>query len=261
MCEDMTYVLITGATSGIGAQVAQECVKNGYTPILVGRSLDKLIAMQKKLQEQFQVNSPIFQLDLLELDKIQPKIHEILSQYDVDVLINNAGYGKFESVVDSRLENIHGMFQVNVIALALIAQAVLRKMKEKKHGHIMNIASLAGKMATANASAYAASKHAVIGFSNALRLEARQEGVYVTTVNLGPVATNFFQVADATGQYEKKMQRYLLKSHDVAKRIVSIIGKNKREVNMPYWMGVGAKLYQVCPAFVEMILGNRMRMK
>ena len=84
------------------------------------------------------------------------KIYEILSQYDVEVLINHAGYGKFESVLDSRLENIQGMFQVNVMAFAWMTKCVLPKMKEKKRGHIINIASLAGKMATANASAYVA---------------------------------------------------------------------------------------------------------
>ena len=79
------------------------------------------------------------------------------------------------------------------------------------------------------------------------------------TANLGSVATKFFSSGRWKRTIREKMQRYLLKSHDVAKKIVVLIGKNKREINMSYWMG--AKLYQIFPSFVEMVIRDRMRIK
>ena len=257
----MKHVLITGATSGIGKDLAYVCLQHGYMPILTGRNQEKLIDTQRILQNELGKNPPIFHLDLLHTKQIKESIDNILSYYEVDVLINNAGYGKFSPLSECSVEHLQGMFQVNMIGLSLVTQTVLPKMVERKCGHIINIASLAGKMATANASIYAASKHAVLGFTNALRLELHKENILVTSVNLGPVATSFFQTADASGQYEQRMQKYMLNSKVVATRIVSLNGKKKRELNLPYWMGIGARCYQLCPVLVERILGRYMYLK
>ena len=97
-------------------------------------------------------------------------------------------------------------------------------LKENK-GHIINIASQAGKLATPKSSGYSASKHAVLGFTNSLRMELAKTDIYVTAVNPGPIQTNFFSIADQSGNYEKS-----------AEKTVNIIGKPKREVNLPKWM-------------------------
>ena len=169
----MENILITGATSGIGYELARVACQKGYRPILVARNMQRLQAVQEELQAQYETEIPVFQLDLMDSRQIVPMIEEIETQYPIDVLMNNAGYGKFETVEQTNFENFEGMFQVNVFALARLTQAVLPKMKRRGHGHIMNVASLAGKMATASASGYAASKHAVIGYTDALRLEAQ----------------------------------------------------------------------------------------
>src|SRR5690625_7873825 len=100
-------------------------------------------------------------------------------------------------------------------------------------GHIVNIASQAGKLATPKSSASAATKHAVLGFTNALRLEAVKEGVQVTAANLGPVRTSFFKTADPEGAYQKNVAQYRLAPDYGARKVGRHWLTSKRETNMP----------------------------
>jgi short-subunit dehydrogenase len=128
-----------------------------------------------------------------------------------------------------------------------VTQLVAIKMADKEQGHIINIASQAGKMATSKSSIYSATKFAVIGYSNALRLELKQIGITVTTVNPGPIDTNFFDIADQSGTYLEKVGNMVLSSKSVAERIAKLIGTNKRELNLPYSMELASKFYTLFP--------------
>ena len=131
------------------------------------------------------------------------------------------------------------------------SRLMAEKMVEQGHGHIINIASMAGKIATANSSVYAATKFAVIGFSDALRLELADKGVYVTTVNPGPIETSFFDQADPSGAYLESVKKFVLSPKYVAKKIVRILGKNKREVNLPRLLAVAHKGYTLFPKIAD----------
>jgi short-subunit dehydrogenase len=120
-------------------------------------------------------------------------------------------------------------------------------MAEQKRGHIINIASMAGKMATQKSTVYSATKFAVLGYSNALRLELRPLHIQVTTVNPGPIRTHFFDKADESGTYLDKVGMFLLEPQDLALEIVNAIGTRKREINRPRVMEVGARLYNLFP--------------
>lgn len=126
-------------------------------------------------------------------------------------------------------------------------------MKNRRSGHIINIASQAGKIATPKSSVYAATKHAVLGFTDSLRMEAEQHGIFVTAVNPGPIRTNFFHIADQSGEYVKNVERWMLSPEKVAKRVVSIMMTPTREVNMPRWMNIGSQLYRLFPSVVEKV--------
>lgn len=169
----------------------------------------------------------------------------------IDVLVNNAGYGIFEYFLEADMEDVKGMFDTNVVGLMACTKAVLPEMMNRKSGHIINIASQAAKLATVKGSVYAATKHAVLGFSNSLRLETKDHGIVVTTVNPGPIQTNFFKIADKTGEYEKNIEKWLLEPVDVARKVTKAIERPVREVNMPGWMEIGSKLYQLAPSIVE----------
>lgn len=134
-------------------------------------------------------------------------------------------------------------------------------MIERNAGQIINVASLAGKVSTPKSTVYSASKHAVLGFTNGLRMELEGTNVHVTAVNPGPIKTNFFDIADPEGNYASKMERMILDPDYVASQVVNVIGKNKREVNLPFSLSLGARLYQWFPRLSEVIAGRFFKMK
>ncbi|MCF6137787.1 SDR family NAD(P)-dependent oxidoreductase [Pseudalkalibacillus berkeleyi] len=245
-------VVITGASSGIGAEMAKMIAAKGWTPVLMARSIEKLEYLRNEIQNDFKVKAYSYQLDVQDLPQIEQVFNRIEKEVgSIDVLINNAGYGIFDYFLDAKMEDVKGMFDTNVIGLMACTKVVLPEMVERRSGHIINIASQAAKLATTKGSGYAATKHAVLGFTNSLRMEVKDYGIHVTTVNPGPIRTNFFKVADKSGQYEKNIEKWLLPAELVSRKVISTIEKPVREVNLPGWMEVGSKLYQLAPALVE----------
>lgn len=121
----------------------------------------------------------------------------------------------------------------------------------------MNIASQAGKIATPKSSIYSATKHAVLGYTNSLRMELSDQRIFVTAVNPGPIETNFFTIADEKGTYVKNVKKFMLKPEYVAKKVVDAMLTPTREINLPRWMNTGSVVYALFPRLFER-LGKRM---
>jgi len=250
-------VAITGASSGIGEHVAYEVAKRGGTPILLARSKDKLAQIAGEIESTYSVPCYYDRLDVSDISAIEEAFMKIEDTHGtIDVLVNNAGFGVFQNVEDIDLDEMVQMFAVNVFGLIACTKFVYSLMIKRGEGHIINIASQAGKIATPKSSVYAATKHAVLGFTNSLRMEAAQYGVYVTAVNPGPVKTSFFQRADTSGAYEENVKKIMLDAEYVARRAVDIMLTPTREVNVPGWMNIGSKLYQLFPGIIERV-GNK----
>jgi len=251
----MRTILITGASGGL----AQEMVK--LLPddqlILLGRNKEKL--------GQLYGNHP--HVELIEIDitddlALETLVADLYLRYGkIDVLINNAGYGIFEEFDNISDQDIHQMFEVNTFALMNLSRRLAERMKEGRKGHIINIVSMAGLIATAKSSLYSATKFAAIGFSNALRLELTPYGVYLTTVNPGPIRTAFFDQADPDGSYLKSLDRHHREPDSVAKKIVKIIGKNKRELNLPFLLNLAHKFYSLFPKLADKLAGETFNYK
>ncbi|MUK87203.1 SDR family NAD(P)-dependent oxidoreductase [Ornithinibacillus sp. L9] len=257
-------IIITGASSGIGEKIAWHIAKSGGIPIMVARSIDKLKQLQTAMKNELDTTSFVYQIDLLDPNQLTATFHSIIDEHvEVHGLINNAGVGIFESANDLSWQDIERMFQLNVYALIKGTKTVLPHFLRNKKGscHIINIASQAGKMATPKSSVYAATKHAVLGFTNAIRLELSEENIFVTAVNLGPVRTAFFKTADPHGTYQQNVARYMLDPDKVAKKVVSVLFTSRREINMPRWMEVGSKLYNLFPGMMEMVLKRQFNKK
>lgn len=251
-------VIITGASSGIGERLVWHIARNGGVPIMLARSIDKLEAIQHQISEAFGIQASIYQVDLRDTAKRNVVFEQIFVDHaSIHGLINNAGSGLFEYVESMNWEEAKKMFELNVFALMQGTQQVLTHFQSEGGGHIVNIASQAGKMATPKSSIYAATKHAVLGFTNALRMEVASKNIVVTAVNLGPVRTNFFVDADPTGSYQVKVAPFMLDPDRVARKIVSHLFKKKREINMPVWMEFGSKLYTLFPTAMEFILKSQ----
>lgn len=245
-------IVITGASGGIGAEIARLCAASGANLVLLARSIDKLVQLQTQLQQKHQVKVDVYQLDVSDTNQVKEVFTDIFIKMEhIDILVNNAGYGIFREAHQASFDEIKGMFDVNVVGLMACTSMVLPKMRERRSGHIINIASQAGKIATPKSSVYSATKHAVLGFTNALRMEVSDYNVLVTSVNPGPIATNFFNIADEKGTYVKNVQRFMLQPDYVAGKVVDSMLTKTREINLPRWMNMGSIVYVLFPRLFE----------
>ncbi|WP_028391643.1 SDR family NAD(P)-dependent oxidoreductase [Bacillus cihuensis] len=250
-------VVVTGASGGIGKEIAKKAAEQGARVVLLARNTDKLEELRNELNNQYGDVAYAYELDVSNMKQIVEVFTDIYTNIgEIDVLVNNAGYGTFKEVDETNIEEIQAMFSVNVIGLMACTKMVVPSMKRRKSGHIINIASMAGKIATPKSTLYSSTKFAVIGYSNALRLEVMREGIHVTTVNPGPIATNFFDIADESGTYVKNIEKFILQPEYVAEKIVSAMLTKKREINLPRFMNAISKMHTLFPNTVETLGKN-----
>ncbi|WP_256760315.1 SDR family oxidoreductase [Cohnella sp. WQ 127256] len=251
-------VLITGASSGIGALVAKLLSEKGAIPVLTARSRDKMLELSASIRGEHAV----YEMDVTSEQQVQEVISQVQARYGkIDVLLNNAGYGEFISFKEASLDHFQGMMDVNYMGTVRCTHAVLPFMLQLGQGHIVNVASIAGKMATAKSTGYSASKHAVLGLTNALRQELRGSGVRVSAVNPGPIDTPFFDRADPNGNYIRNIRWFMMSPDKVARAIVSVIERRKPELDLPWTASFGVKVMQLFPRLSEAIFGRFMNKK
>lgn len=254
-------IIITGASGGLGERFAWHIASNGGIPIMIARSYDTLIKHQEHILETFGIKAFVYESDLLTSNG-QEIFNEIIEEHgQIAGLINNAGMGMFDSILDADLNDTRKMFELNVFAVMKAVELIYPHFIKQGKGHIVNITSQAGKIATPKSSSYVSSKHAIFGYSNVLRQEAVHYGINVMTVNLGPVATNFFTLADPSGDYVRNIAKYMLDPDVVAKKVVKQLMRKKREINMPWWMDFGSKLYAIAPSLMEKVLKSQFNKK
>jgi short-subunit dehydrogenase len=192
MGEEKQTVLVTGASSGIGRETAIKLAEKGFQVIAAARRIGRL----NKLAEQFQNITP------MQVDLSQSKDTEVFCDYistlsiPVSVLINNAGYSIRGALEDVSTEAIKRIFEVNLFALIRITQACLPGMRYLRKGTIVNLSSIAGKFTFPGSGVYAATKYAVEGITDALRMELAPFGIRVVAIRPGPIGTEFNEVGN-----------------------------------------------------------------
>ncbi|SCW75825.1 hypothetical protein SAMN04487970_104137 [Paenibacillus tianmuensis] len=242
--------VITGASSGIGALMAQMLAQRGAVPVLMARSEQKLAEASAKIQGQHGV----YRLDVTSAEQVTATMERVIAEYGrIDILINNAGYGVFDPFVTAPLSEFESMMDVNYMGTVRCTKAVLPSMLKQGSGHIVNIASMAGKIGSAKSSGYSATKHAVLGLTSCLRQELVGTGVRLTAVNPGPIDTPFFDRADPSGSYVKNVQWFMLKPERVAQAVLEAIVRGTPEVNLPFMAAAGVKLYQLFPRLFDRV--------
>lgn len=251
-------VVVTGASSGIGALAAQRLSERGAVVVLAARNAEKLNRVAASLAGPYRV----LEMDVGSDASVKEGFDQVLTEFgQVDVLLNNAGYGKFESLDQMPISEFAEMMNVNYIGMVRCTKAALPSMKAARSGRIVNVASMAGKIGTAKSTAYTATKHAVIGFSSALRQEVREYGITVSTINPGPIDTPFFDIADPSGGYVKNVRWMMLNPERVAKAMVKAAEKGTMEINLPWIAGAGAKWYQMFPRLADRLSYRMMNKK
>ncbi|WP_040286553.1 SDR family NAD(P)-dependent oxidoreductase [Sporosarcina koreensis] len=243
-------VLITGATSGVGFETAKRLVTEGHAVQATGRNPARLAELE-------QYGAVVYREDL----SLEGAADRLMKLIDMpDTVIFSAGVAKFALAADTSDEDIDRMFTVNVQSVIQLTQRILPAWVARQSGHFLFIGSQAGKVATPKAAVYAATKHALIGYTDALRMEAAQSGIDVTVVNPGPIDTAFLDTADDTGNYRTSVGRHLLTADGVAAAVVAAVKQPVREISLPRIMGVTSRLHALAPALTERI-GKKYFMK
>ncbi|MGF3022427.1 oxidoreductase [Methylobacterium aquaticum] len=182
--------LVTGASSGLGKVIAKQLIKDGYDVVVAARRVEKM-------QDLRALGAHPMALDVSDEASIGALHAQITAQFGgVDVLVNNAGFGLFGAVEDVPMSEVRYQFEVNLFGMGRLIQLFTPSMRQKKAGKIVNIASMGGKIYTPLGAWYHATKHAVEGLSDCLRLELAPFGIDVIVIEPGIILTDFGAVLD-----------------------------------------------------------------
>lgn len=233
--------LITGASSGIGKDIAIELSDRGYDLILVARNERSLLAVQ----EEIKTKSDIIALDL-SIEENCFKLYDMIKEQDIDILINNAGFGVFGDFTKTSIDKELAMINLNITAVHILTKLFLKDFAKKNKGYILNVASSAAFTPGPLMASYYASKAYVLRLTESIygELKKKKSNVYVGALCPGPVDTNFNQVAGVqfgVRALESKMvARYAIKKMFQRKLVI-----------VP---GLSMKLCHVCVRFVPIKL-------
>jgi short-subunit dehydrogenase len=180
--------LVTGASSGIGKAIALQLIEDGLTVYVAARRVEKM-------QDLKQLGAVVLKMDITQDNDVKRVVEQIESDHNgVDILVNNAGYALCGAVEDTSIEDARRQFEVNLFGLANLTKSVLPSMRAKKFGKIINISSISGKIYSPLGAWYHATKHALEGWSDCLRLELALFNIDVVIVEPGATKTKFGDV-------------------------------------------------------------------
>jgi len=177
--------LVTGGSSGIGEETALHLKRDGFDVYAVARRVDRLQALADQGIE-------VFAMDVTDDASMKSGVHRVIDEQGrIDVLVNNAGYGSYGAVEDVPIDEARRQFEVNVFGLARLIQLVTPHMREAGQGRIINVSSIGGKFYEPLGAWYHATKFAVEGLSDSLRIELRPHGIDVVIIEPGPIRTEW----------------------------------------------------------------------
>ena len=230
-------VIITGASSGIGAATAKRFISMGAKVILVARNKEK---MEKIFADYDSSKYCIYPFDLNDLDRINAFVLEIIQKEGpIDIVFNNAGISQFGYFEDSNLAVLEKIMKLDYFSVVAFTKAILPHMIDKQSGHIVTNSSVAGLIPSRNRTAYSSAKFALHGFFDSLRSEIARHNIYVTLVAPGKVQTDIGKNAltESGNPYGKDDRGHAigLSADAAAKKIISAIKRKKRQAIIAKW--------------------------
>jgi len=250
-------ILITGASNGIGKQLAIDFAKRGAVVIGCGRSIARLKAVLKEVR-QTSPASAMMGCDVSDAEQVHGMIEKILTDFGrVDILINNAGIGMRKPFAETSLSIIEEIMRINYFGAVYCTHELLPSMIARGDGHIVNISSVAGKIGTLNMAAYCASKFAMNGWSESLYHELKPFGVSVSLVCPGPVHTGFSrEFHDSEPQSPPSL---FVESSAVSQAVFKVIERNRFELIMPRWLALMCWVKRLSPGLFRYLAQRRFR--
>jgi hypothetical protein len=239
--------LVTGASSGIGEDLARLLAASGRHLVLAARSANKLQALADDLAKAHSITASVLPIDLSEAGSAESVARTLADRgLTIDILINNAGFGAFGEFARSNPDEQRQMLNLNVVALTMLTRALLPGMIERRRGRILNVASTAAFQPGPLMAVYYASKAYVLSFSEALSEEARGTGVTVTCLCPGPTRTGFQDRADIQRTRLLEVSS-MLSSADVARAGYEAMMAG-RPLIVPGWMNkIGVHAMRLTP--------------
>jgi len=250
-------VLITGASSGFGEDAARLFAKEGCKVILAARRLERLQALAEEIQHMGG-DAVAIPVDINERAEIKIMVQTALDIYkQIDILFNNAGFGAmdwFENLQPQR--HMETLVRVNLTGTMLVTRTVLPDMLRRRSGHIINMASVAGLIASPLLTTYSASKYGVRAFTDALRREVAPFGIKVSGIYPGPAETEFGTHLEKHRPREKinSIINLRMTSEFVARRVVDVAKHPRRSLVIPWWFRVVTTFDTLFPVIVDWIL-------
>ena len=251
-------VLITGASSGFGADAARLFAKEGCSVILAARRMDRLNALAEQIQAEG-YKAFVVSLDVTEQSQIEETIQGVLDKFGrIDVLFNNAGFGRLDwlECLDPAVD-IDLQIDVNLRGLIQVTRVVLPSMLERGSGTIINMSSVSGLIAAPMYSIYAATKYGVRGFNDALRREVAPLGVRVCGIYPGPAVTEFSQHTGNDNVIKENIKApgwIYMTSEYVARRTVDLAKHPRRSLILPWWFRPILAFDTLFPGLVDWFL-------
>jgi short-subunit dehydrogenase len=252
-------MLVTGASSGIGEATARLFAREGYRVAIGARRRDRLETLASEIQANGGQALPVA-ADLTRLEDIQSLVKTTLDHYgQIDVLLNNAGSGRLDWLENlDPVKDIEAQLRINLVAVIQTAREVLPHMIQRRSGYIVNMASMAGQVATPTYTVYAASKFAVRGFTEALRREVGVYGIHVSAIYPGGVRTEF---SEHTGDKRKTGRTtpasLRLDAAEVAQAVLSIVRRPRRGLVIPWPMRFFVWLNVLFPGLVDYLIERK----
>ncbi len=239
-------VLITGASRGIGRQLAVDFAKEGSRCVLVSRNSESLEQTRRLMVDSD--SHVCLACDVGRYSQVQAMAAHVRAHVgSVDILINNAGISRYYHFLETPLEDMQELMQTNYWGMVYCTREFLPQMIEKRSGHIVNISSIAGRIGTARHTVYSASKFAVSGFSESLYYELDGTGVHVTVVNPGVIDTHLFD-HDSFRDFPKAARAMMKPPVVVSRAIMRAVQKNIFEITVPRSLWTGVVVKAVAPS-------------
>ncbi|MDE1191779.1 MAG: SDR family oxidoreductase [Arachidicoccus sp.] len=248
------YALITGASGGIGKAIAYELAKRGRNLLLVARKENELSTIAKDISTKYSVDAEFIAIDLTSENAVQ-KIYDwtLQNNWQINMLVNNAGYGLWGNFEDLPFADQQNMLQLNVEIPVALAYKFIPHLRQQTPSYILNIASTAAYQAIPTLSLYAASKAFVLVFTRSLRLELKKKNIIVSCCSPGPVATGFIERAGMQA-IAKAAEKFEMQPEEVAKIAIDGLLKGKAEIIPGFTNKFSAKSASILPKrFIEYI--------
>lgn len=244
----MAFALVTGASGGIGLAIAHELAKKKTDLLLVARSEANLAKAKKELQDKYEVRVEFLSTDLSSSEGVISVLDWVgKNSFQVNILVNNAGYGIWSSVEQTNWKDLNNMMQLNIISLVQLCHGLIPELKKHSQSYILNVASTASYQALATMAAYAASKSFVLLFTRGLRRELKNSTVSVTCLSPGTTTSSFVDRAGMNETMRKRAEKVTMEPGEVAKIAVRGMFNKKAEVIPGFINWISVKMTYLLP--------------